>query len=243
MNEMNFIISDEESKQNNLKYILDSTLDCVKKLNGKAKTETAGGRALLKISVPSEYSEIYSQILVDKIADVIAVNYKYVFFKKYVRTSGISEVDYEMLLAALIAADLDEDKRYVINSKPTFTDFTVDGYFNFRLRPLTEKWSEIVTYIPTYFSSEKLREFISYIICEKKRRRAVVYGGKVYDERYNRMLKSSLVDKIKEGSLTREIILSGFSEVELSGRLPEIEEKYLTAFYGDKIFFKKEKIT
>lgn len=243
MNEMNFLVSDAAERICNLKYIIDTTFDCLKRLKGDYLIDIRADRAQLSVSVPKEYAEIYSQILLDKIADVIAVNYKYAFFKKYVRTGGVTDTEYEMLIASLIAADLDEDKRYIINGKPSLNDFTVDGYFNFRLRPLKEKWAEIVTYIPTYFSTEKLEDFITFIVSEKKGKRAIVKFGKVYDERFNRMLKGRLVGDVAEGNITREIILSGFSEVELDGRLPKSDEKYLIRFFGDKIFFKKEKIT
>ncbi len=243
MNEMNFLISDSASRKQNINYIVNTALDTLRKLKCVSSIDHVNDRAVLSLTFPGEYAKIMEQVVTDKVADVIAVNYKYEYFIRYIRTGGLDQIDYEMLIAALISADLEEDKRYIANGNFSLNDFSIDGYFNFRLKPLKEKWSEIVTYIPTYFTREKLNEFISYIVCEKNGRRAVVYGDKVYDSHYNRMLKSSLVRRIDEGSVAREVILSGFSEVELGTRLTETDEKYLISFYGDKIFFKKEKIT
>lgn len=243
MNEMNFLISDSDTRKQNIKYIVNSTFETLRRLKCVTTVDNTDDRVVLTVTFPEEYSQMTEQVLLDKVADVIAVNYKYEYFIRYIRTGGLDKTDYEMLIAALIAADLEEDKRYVLNGNISLNDFSIDGYFNFRLKPLKEKWAEIVTYIPTYFTRDKLNEFISYIVCEKKGKRAIVYGDKVYDSHYNRMIKSLLINKIEEGSVAREIVLCGFSEVELSTRLTEADEKYLISFYGDKIFFKKGKIT
>lgn len=239
MIEMNFKISDLSQRKQNINYIVNTTLDAIRKLNGEYKTEITGERVFLLLKLPDENAETARRLLSDKIADVIAVNYKYEFFTRYIRTGGLTSVDYEMLIASLISADLDEDKRYVACGGLGLEDFSIDGYFNFRLRPLKEKWAEIVTYIPSYFTKEKLNEFISYIVCEKTGRRAYVYDDKVYDGRFNRMQKSMLIKKIDKGAVAREVVLSGFSEVVLGGKVGDEDKKYLVSFFGDKIFFKK----
>ncbi len=242
MSEMNYKITDLSSRKQNVNYIVNTTLTELRKLDAEVYTEIKNDRVILNVTVPHDGEETAFRTLSDKIADVIAVNYKYDYFTKYIRTCGLDAIDYEMLIASLIAADLDEDKRYVLSGGLNLNDFSIDGYFNFRLRPLKEKWSEIVTYIPSYFTKDKLNEFVSYIVCEKRGRRAYVFGDKVYDGRFRRMQKSSLIKKIEKGAVAREVILSGFSEVELDYDTSEEDKKYLTCFFGDKIFFKKNKI-
>lgn len=243
MSKMNFVLSDSAARQQNVNYLFKTTAEPLKRLSGSCEIRVNGDRINLSVTLPDEYAELFNQILTDKVADVIAVNYKYEYFTRYIRTCGLDEIEYEMLIAALISADLEEDKSYVGREKLNFKDFSIDGYYNFRLRPLKEKWSEIVTYIPNYFSFDKLSEFISYIVCEKSKKRAIVVDGKVYDGRNNRMLKGMMTGKIKKGLVAREVILSGFSEVELASKISETDEKYLVSFFGDKIFFKKGKIT
>lgn len=242
MSEMNYKISDTASKKQNINYVVNTTLYELRKLNCEVFTEIKNERATLNFSIPDENFPTAEKLITDKIADVIAVNYKYDYFTRYIRTGGLDAIDYEMLMASLIAADLDEDKRYVLSGGIDLRDFSIDGYFNFRLRPLKEKWSEIVTYIPSYFTKDKLIEFVSYIVCEKHGRRAYVYGDKVYDGRFRRMQRSALIKKIEKGSVAREVILSGFSEVELSSDISDEDKKYLSSFFGDKIFFKKREI-
>ena len=96
-------------------------------------------------------------------------------------------------MASLIAADLDEDKRYTFEKIKNFEDIAVDGIFNFRLQPLKKKWKEVAECIPTCFLREQLKEFISYLV-ENKRKRVYVDQGKVYDSHYRRLKRSSLLD-------------------------------------------------
>ena len=203
---------------------------------GKANIEEDGGRCVFTADVPDAAAAFFRPSLEDKIADVIAVNYKYEYFKRYIRSEGLNKVEYELLLAALISADLEEDKRYALSKLSA--PYAIDGSFNFTMRPLKTKWSEIIGYVPTYFAREQLRDFIGYIIEEKKGKRVFVVGGGVFDTHYNKLNRSYLAGG-GEGSVVKEVILSSSGEVELNCRLSAVDEFYLKEFFGDKIFFKK----
>lgn len=228
----------------NINYMFSSLQSIIKRLNGsveKSLNEKVGDTSWIKITVPSQFANLTKDLISDKIADAIAVNYKYKFFTKYIRTAGISQMDYQMLLSAAITADLDEDRAFIQSGKWNLSDFSIDGYFNFRLKPLKRKWSEIVTYIPTWLSKEKLKNFVCYIIKEKPTKRAIIYQNKVYDKNYNRMQLSLLLDKMDSCNIAREVILCGFNEIELAQNLESGDKKYLVDFFGDKIFFKNTK--
>ncbi len=243
MNKMNYYINECSQKSKNLNYIINTTHDLFCQLNVRTKLTHEDERATLNLNFNEEHKNIVTEVLLDKIADIIVVNYKYDYFTRYIRTCGLTSLDYEMLIASLISADLDEDKRYILKGNLDLTDFSIDGYFNFRLKPLKEKWTEIVGYIPIYFTLERLNDFVSYIVTEKRGKRCYIYNNKVYDSHYNRMQKGFLTKNIESGTVAREVILSGFSEAELNTKLSETDQKYLTNFLGDKIFFKKEKNT
>ena len=89
--------------------------------------------------------------------------------------------------------------------------------------------------MPSCFTSSQLRDFISYLL-ENKRKRVYIENEKVYDEHYRRLKRAELLDK-EEARLVREIILSNCREVEISGTIPKLDEDYLKEFYKDKIFF------
>ncbi len=235
MLEMNYTVTDAGFKKTSTEYLYRTLNKTVTVLGGKSANGEKDGRCYFYASVPDGRKENFHALITDKIADVVAVNYKYDFFKKNVRVSGLKPVEYEFLLSALISADIEEDKRYVA-ARLVGPVYAIDGLFNFRMRPLVEKWREIVGYIPPYFVSDQLKRFVSYIVSEKKNGRVYVMGSKVYDVNYNLLSKAWLTGG-GECKIIKEIILSSSGEVELTSPIPERDEYYLKEFFGEKIFF------
>ena len=174
---------------------------------------------------------------------MIAVGYKYDYFKKDIPASGLKDFEREILYSALIAADIDEDKRYIVKRTRIFDEYVIDGIFNFRLVPLRHKWEEITGYIPLVFTDKQLREFVRYLIGEKRSKKAIVQGGRVYDGNYNLLERSKLLPALPgmaEGNILREVILSASGRVEVGSEIPDTDKKYLRDFYGGRIFFRGE---
>ena len=194
-------------------------------------------RAGLEMSVEDEYEGIAREELFDKICDVITVGYKYNFFAQKIKLDGMKNQHKQLLLSSIIAADFEDDKRYV-KHKLSFVDksIAIDGVYEFRLKNLKSKWLEIVNYIPEYFSENELKSFIIYLIGEKRGKKVLVDGEKVYDKRFNRLKRVQL---LPDGDLkiVKEVLISGADEIELKGKLPREDEIYLKEYFGDKICF------
>lgn len=233
------ILTDKDFNASNLQYIHFSLSEIFSQTETTAELSQAGSRAVLKVSCPDEYADIIKKELCDKAADVIAVNYKYDYFKKLINTSGLSGIEKELLLTSLIAADLDEDKRYSAARLASGSTVVIDGVFNFRLKPLKTKWAGIVGCMPEYFQGSQLKDFITYLL-EDRKRRVFVDGEKVYDSHYRRLSKGELMDKgLEDGRIIREVLLSGCGEVEVNCPLPQTDEHYLKEYFGDKIILGK----
>lgn len=231
-------LSESSLKSNNITYISKALSGVLSEVNGSAVTKQDKNRCEYKIIVPSDYYDLTLFEVQDKIADVIAVNYKYLYFKKNIKVTGLSTSEYELLLTALISADIEEDKRYAVKKLKCFNEYAIDGIFNFRMKPLKEKWKEILSYIPTVFPFGGLRDFVSYLIKDKVGKRVYYENGKVYDKRYNELNRKVLLgDTSLEYGSIKEMLLSGAGEIELSSKLSDSEEKYLKEFYGDKVIF------
>ncbi len=187
------------------------------------------------VNCPDYYADIVRAELLDKTAEIIAIKYKYDYFKKNIKIGGLCEVEKEILLASLIAADLEEDKKYVFDKIKGENMVAVDGTFNFRLLPLKKKWADVVSYMPSCFMTSQLNDFVSFLL-ENKRKKVLIDNGKVYDEHYRRLKRSELLEG-DECKIIREVLLSNAREIEVNGALPKLDEKYLTDFFGDKISF------
>ena len=139
------------------------------------------------------------------------------------------------MIASLISADLEEDKRYTFEKLRGVKELAVDGIYNFRLQALRKKWEEIVSYMPKCFVNSQLKDFIGFLL-ENKRKRVYVENECVFDSHFRRLNRCSLLGG-ENLVLLREILLSGAGEVEIKGKISELDEKYLKEYYGDKIYF------
>ena len=231
----NISISENDFNRGNLTYLQNSLSELFAHTECKLKEENGGKRTLLKVNCPEYYKDVVRAELSDKIAEILVIKYKYDYFKSVVKVSGLNKDEYEILLSSLIAADLEDDKKYVFDRLKNLNEIAVDGVYNFRLKPLRKKWMEVAGYIPSCFINSQLKEFISFLV-ENKKKKVYIDGGRVYDGNYRRLKRASLLDG-EECVITREVILSNGGYVEISGSIPPKDENYLSEYYGDKIIF------
>lgn len=231
-------ITESALKSKNLIYLQNTLVDIVEQINAKFKLINDKNRCEYLVSIPDGYFDVFSVELKDKLADVIAVNYKYCYFKRNLKITGLSSLDKEVLLTALIAADIDEDKKYIFKKLRLFSEYAIDGIFNFRMKPLKEKWKEIIGYVPNGFTDSQLKDFVGYLLKDKTGKRVYIEGSSVYDKRFNKLSRVSLLTsdsgKLK---ILKEILLSGAGEVELLNPIDDMEDSYLKEYYGDKVTF------
>ena len=231
-------ITESAVRGENLIYIKETLYAVNKQLGCIVDLRSGKNRCELSIDAPSSYRDLVVSEVEDKIADVIAINYKYSFFKRNVNLSGLKPIESELLLTTLISADIDEDKRYVVKKLKSFQEYALDGIFNFRMKPLKEKWYEILTYIPPEFQPNQLKEFIIYLIKDKNGKKVYFDDGCVYDKRYNLLKRRALLfGDSKEIPFVKEILLSGAGEVEIATSLPCEDERYLKELFGEKARF------
>lgn len=227
-------ITEKDYNENNLLYVQSATAEVLNGTGCRYGVEKVGSRSVLRIDCLDEYADIISAEVADKLAEIVAINYKNEFLKKTLQIGGLCEIEKEILLTSLIAADLEDDKRYAFERLKGHFNVAVDGIYNFRLQPLKRKWEDVVSYMPSYFMKTQLKEFISYLL-ENKKKRIYIEGGTVYDSHYRRLKRSKLLcsDKV---NLLKEVLLSNCGEISLTGNIPEEDEKYLREFFGDKIY-------
>ena len=228
-------ITDGANGANGLKYIKDSVSELAVKTGAVASLSNHGERRALIYDCPEYYSDIFQAEVADRVAEVIVVGYKYEYFKTAIKSCGLNETEREILLASLIAADLSEDKKYAFDRVKAVNEIAIDGVLNFRLKPLKNKWKDIAEYMPAYFIGSQLKDFVSFLL-ENKKKRTYIDDRKVYDNYYRRLKRCSLLSG-GDGEIIREVLLSNCGEVEIRGEIPEIDEKYLKEFYGDRVYF------
>ena len=232
---VNISITENHKGSDNLFYLQSCIGETLKSAECYVKAETISNRAKLTVSCPEYYADIIKAEVADKLAEIIAIKYKYDYFKDKLHLEGLAEKEREILLVSLIAADLDEDKKYAFDRIKNYSQISVDGIYNFRLQALKNKWEQVVNCMPEYFLEAQLKEFLQYLL-ESKKKRIYIDNGSVFDNHYRKLKRCSLID-YQELPLIREIILSNCGELEVCGKLPEEDEKYIKEYYSGKIIF------
>jgi len=239
---MEYILVSENYENNeNILYVRDNLSQIIFK-DAKDEVFADKHRVGVRFSLDDKIIRLAIKDIADKISDVIAIKYKYAFFNERLKVGGLDCVNREILLTAIISADLYDDKRYVLSKFNCFNEIAIDGFFNFRLENLKRKWTEICTFIPEFFTERELKEFVLYLINEKTARRVRVNGESVYDRLGNRLKRATLIP----GSgliVFKELLLAGVNEIEMFA-LPSDENEIndLKDYFGDKILFNSGEI-
>ena len=138
-----------------------------------------------------------------------------------------------LLLAALISADLESDKAYIRGKISPAREFAVDGFYDFCLGPLREKWERIASYVPSAFSASDLKKFCAFLAGES-RRRVYLRGNTVFGENFAPLRRSRLTG---EEDMKTEIVLSDAGLVYCLGKVEDSVSDFLQKYYAERAIF------
>lgn len=232
---MKYFITDADYMACHVEYIEKTLHDTVQALGGRTDYKEADGRAVLKITLPDTHAKFFRDNVELAVADAIIVGYKWEFLKKKVKGKGLSDTEHEHLFCALIQADYCFDLGYVIRRLGT-SPYSVDGCYNFCIKPMINKWEGVMEELPCTFSSKRLRDFISFLSKETKGEKYYVSKEGVFNSEHVKMRKSMLTGGY---DLVKELVLAAPGSIELDCPLDDECEKWIKHYYGDKIFFGK----
>lgn len=235
----NLFISDTSQNNQNIFYIKESLSSLI--FNDVKDQFTIDNlRFGLFLKIDEKSNILASEELIDKISDVIAIGYKYKFFKKHLVFGGLNDIERELLITTLISADLKEDKRYIRSKFKQSSVFAIDGFYNFKLINLKRKWEEICSYIPEYFYKDELSDFIKYLLKERNGRRITVVANETYDRFGKLLTRHKLIGNINHLSVVKEALLCSPNEIVIKKLPSDLDLKYLKEYFDDKILFKLE---
>ena len=228
-------VTESLSEELSIAYVSSQIKEIVNDFGGETSITRTAGRLKLTVTCLEKYYDLYKAEIEDKIGDVIAIKYKYAFLKRYLRTIGLTPYENEILHVAIIAADIEEDKRYTVRKLRAFENFSIDGIFNFRLQPLKNKWREVVSFMPFFFTGSQLCDFVSFILGEKRGKKVLIEGDRVYDANFNRLTRSSLISS--DFDVVKEALLSHSANVEVVKSVSSREERELKRYFGARVCF------
>ena len=198
---------------------------------GGGELHFGGDRASIRFCI-GESGERLRGLLMEKLAEIIGVGYKYSFL--FGRLKACLPVrERRLLCAALIAADYEGDIGYIRKNMALSESFCIDGFYTFRLAALREKWARILEYIPCAFSSADQKKFCDFLVGES-RNKIYVKGNAVFGENFAPLRRSRLTGK---EDVETEIMLSDAGYVYCLGEVEESLGKFLQKYYAERAIF------
>ncbi len=216
-----------------MSYLYGKVRDRFSFLPAECGLEKQGERTEIAFKTEREYCPYVRKFAEEHIADVIAVGYKYDFFKERLPLPLLSVGQKRLLLTALVAADYREDRAYVARRLRGFGSYCLDGVFHFRLQELRKRWEGIVEYVPADMGESAIEGFLEFLVDDGEGK-LFLKNGKVYDEEY-RPLSKSLLTGVE--SPIGEILLGGAEQVYCFGDVDEQTRAFLRKYYGQKAVF------
>lgn len=222
-------ISDLSARSHFVTYLYNAVMGEIVRTGGRGELFFSEDRTAIRLTVGGE---TVAAKLRAKLAEVVGIGYKYSYLEERLRAS-LSKRDRRLLLAALIAADYEGDLEYIRARIALSPEIFLDGFFNFRLGPLKEKWSRILEYIPAAFSASDLVKFCEFLVGESSHK-IYVKGNAVFGENFTPLRRSRLTGK---EDLETEIMLADAGFVYCLGEVEESLGKFLQKYYADRAIF------
>ncbi len=229
---MNLItVSERLEKSPYITYLYNTLAEVLVHTGGAEELLLGGERAAIRIHAGRDEALVKAQ-LIDRISEIIGIGYKYGFLSGKLNVC-LPKKEKRLLCAALIAADFEGDRAFIRRKIEGTEQYSIDGFYNFRLGMLREKWAKIVDYIPVSFSSGDLKHFCDFLVGES-RRKIYVKGNAVYGENFVPLRRSRLMG---EEDLETEIMLSDAGFVYCLGKVEDSLEDFLQKYYAERAVF------
>lgn len=222
------VITERKDKSSYVTYIYNALMSEIVRCGGKGELVFGEERTALRLALSSALEKKLKLAL----AEILGIGYKYEFLKRNLKVA-LSKREKKLLAAALIAADFEGDKAYILRRLPATGEYAIDGIYAFRLSALREKWTHILSYIPSGFSANDLTQFCEFLVGES-RQKIYLKDGAVFGENFARLSRSRLLG---EENAETEIILSDAGFVYCFGEVDADLCDFLQKYFAERAIF------
>lgn len=222
------VITERKDRSSYITYIYNALMNEIVRCGGKGDLFFGEERAVLKLVLSPALEKRLKLVL----AEILGIGYKYEFLSRNLKVA-LSKREKKLLSAALIAADFEGDKSFILRKLPSTCEYALDGIYSFRLAALREKWLHILSYIPSGFSTADLTQFCEFLVGES-RHKIYLKDGAVFGENFTRLSRSRLLG---EENAETEIILSDAGFVYCLGEVEASLCDFLQKYFAERAIF------
>jgi hypothetical protein len=142
MYEINVSIGADKAEA--LRILKDKLAPYVAQADGVMVMDASGGRSTISLACEEEKKSVLTCGLTESVADLIINRFKSDYLIENSRLPMSNVVNYNAFLKALVAFDREFDRELVLRKLFLSQDLMLDGFYNFRLRELRNRWQEVV---------------------------------------------------------------------------------------------------
>ncbi len=202
-------------------------------LPSKCDLRRQGDGAELTFATEKAYLPYVRKFAEERMADVVAIGYKYAFLSARLPLCGVGAKQRRLLLTAIVAADFREDRAYALRRIRGWEKYSLDGIFHFRMQALRRRWEEIADCVPVGMGEGGAADFLAFVV-EDGEGKVYLKKGRAYDGEYRPLCRSLLTGV---ASPIGEILLSGAEQVYCFGEVEAETRAFLQKYYEKNAFF------
>ncbi|MCM1042973.1 MAG: hypothetical protein NC350_02045 [Corallococcus sp.] len=151
-----------------LKQIEKSLAEVLTDVDGAQAYKQCKNRSYLSLACSDTYKKPFEDYLTDTVTEVLSIGYKNVYLREKLRVDS-NDFLTNTLINTMCVFDNSFDKQFIRKILRLDSETVcLDGYYNFRLKKLKDKWHEIVSLVSgneiILSDIELMKEFLSYLL-------------------------------------------------------------------------------
>ncbi|MDE6411688.1 MAG: hypothetical protein K2L02_04035, partial [Clostridia bacterium] len=118
------VITERKERSSYITYIYNALMNDIVRVGGKGELYFGEERTALRLNLSPALLKRLKVVL----AEILGIGYKYEFLRKNLRVS-LSKREKKLLAAALIAADFEGDKSFILRKLSSSDEYAIDGIY------------------------------------------------------------------------------------------------------------------
>lgn len=160
-------IRSEKGNQHYINYLCNQISPALRQINGVSAVSCADDTCCLSFACDESYKKQISDTVASVLADIFSVGYKNQYFKQKL---CINSEDFfqNAVINTMCIFDTHKDKRAITKDLSSIDNLSIEGYCNFRLREVKDKWDEIINVTNAYdivkSNSVIIKDFLIFLV-------------------------------------------------------------------------------
>lgn len=160
-------ISAKPKNQHYLDYISRQLTPILTRINGISALSCTDEKSLLSIACEDNHKNQVSDAVITALSEILSVGYKNEYFKNKLNIDKDSFLQ-NVVVNTMCIFDTHKDKKHISHIITDISNLSIEGYCNFRLKDVCEKWDEIINITNAYdivaANKNTIKDFLLFLV-------------------------------------------------------------------------------